>query len=129
MSQKSKEFVVTVIAFDVSRRLRALAEPRPVGDRVKVAIQRAARATGLTYWRAYDHWYGKAKTIHAEEIEMIRRAELNKARGASRELIQFARDFEAMAERASRIDPEMVGPFADAMRDIAGRARSLANGD
>lgn len=127
MSQK--ESVVTALALDVSRRLRALAEPRPVGDRVKVAISRAARAAGLPYWRAYDVWYGKARRIHADEIQAIRAAELARSKGASRELYALARDFEALAERASRVDPEMVGPWADAMRDIASRARSVADGE
>ncbi len=51
--------------------LRELAEPRPVGDLVKTAILRAARATGLSYTRAFDVWYGKARRIDAHEAQQI----------------------------------------------------------
>lgn len=128
MSQKQGS-IVSAVALEASRRLRALAEPRPVGDKVKGAIGRAARAAGLSYWRAFDLWYGKARRIDASELQSIRAAEAARARGAQRELYDFARDFEALAERAARIDPDMAGPFADAMRDIAGKARHLAHGN
>ncbi len=128
MSQK-QESIVSAVAREASRRLRALAEPRPVGDRVKSAIGRAARATGLSYWRVFDLWYSKARRIDAAELEAIRSAERARARGAQRELYDFARDFEALAERASRIDPEMLGPYSDALRGIASHARRLADGE
>lgn len=54
-----------------SQALRELAEPRPSGDLVKRAIDRAARAVGLDYWRAFDIWYGKARRIDAHEAERI----------------------------------------------------------
>lgn len=57
-----------------SDALREIAEPRPVGDLVKTAIRRAARATGLTYTRAFDVWYGKARRIDAHEAEQIAEA-------------------------------------------------------
>lgn len=54
--------------------LRELAEPRPVGDRIKAAISRAARATGLPYARAFNVWYGRARRIDAHEAQQIRDA-------------------------------------------------------
>ncbi len=57
-----------------SDALKELAEPRPVGDLVKAAIGRAARITGLTYTRAFDVWYGKARRIDADEAQRIEQA-------------------------------------------------------
>lgn len=37
-----------------------------IGDRTKRRVERAARATGLTYWQAFDLWYGKASAKAAE---------------------------------------------------------------
>ncbi len=54
-----------------SDALRELAEPRPSGDLVKRAIERAARLTGLSYTRAFDVWYGKARRIDADEAQQI----------------------------------------------------------
>ena len=45
---------------DLSASLRALSEPWERGDKIKTAIARSARAADLTYWRAFDIWYGKA---------------------------------------------------------------------
>jgi hypothetical protein len=48
-----------------------LAGPRAAGDPVKAAIHRAARQAGLSYWRAFDIWYGKARRIeHFEEMQI-----------------------------------------------------------
>lgn len=54
--------------------LRELSEPWSRGDRIKTAIDRVARQTGLSYWRAFDIWYGKARQIQHEEIKAIEAA-------------------------------------------------------
>lgn len=51
-----------------------------IGDRTKTQIQRAARAVGLTYWQAFDIWYGKASAKAAELF--IHRLSNNAARAA-----------------------------------------------
>ena len=58
---------------DAAAALRELSEPWSRGDRVKAAIDRAARRSGLSYWRAFDIWYGKARRI--EQVERTRIAE------------------------------------------------------
>lgn len=57
-----------------SHELKELAEPRHSGEYVKRAIERAAAAAGLHYWRAFDIWYGKARRIDAHEAEQINEA-------------------------------------------------------
>jgi len=41
---------------------------------VALAIERAAKRAGLTYWRAFDIWYRKARRIDAHEAEQINEA-------------------------------------------------------
>jgi hypothetical protein len=57
-----------------SALLKQLAEPLQFGDRTKYAIDRAARRAGLSYWRAFDIWYGKARRIETHEAESIETA-------------------------------------------------------
>jgi len=54
--------------------LKELAEPRPSGEYIKRAIERAAAAAGLHYWRAFDIWYCKARRIDAHEADQIEAA-------------------------------------------------------
>jgi hypothetical protein len=57
-----------------SNALKELAEPRPSGDLVKRAIERSARLVGVSYTRAFDIWYGKARRIDATEAQKISEA-------------------------------------------------------
>src|SRR5258705_13259522 len=50
------------------------AEPRLAGDQVKAAILRASRRLGLSFNRTKDIWYGDARRIDAEEMDMLRQA-------------------------------------------------------
>lgn len=61
-----------------SQALKDLAEPRPVGDSIKTAIIRAARATGIPYPRSFNIWYGRARRIDAHEAALIEQALQNK---------------------------------------------------
>jgi hypothetical protein len=69
---------------DVRAAVRELAEPWSRGDRVKVAIDRAARRAGLSYWRAFDIWYGKARRIEPSERARIAEALEHKRKEATR---------------------------------------------
>lgn len=69
MSQKSWEQHMSALAEEMQNGLRAVAGP---GGSVKERISRAARRTGLAYWRVFDLWYGKARRIDPHEIETVR---------------------------------------------------------
>lgn len=58
-------------ADEVAAALHDLADPRPRGDRIKSAIERAAKRAGLSYWRTFDLWYGKARRIEQFECDAI----------------------------------------------------------
>jgi hypothetical protein len=53
---------------------RELSEPWASGERVKSAINRAARLARLTYWRTYELWYRKARRVEVYDIEQIQEA-------------------------------------------------------
>jgi len=58
---------------DEARNLvQCCAEPRPVGDSVKAAINRAAKRLGFSYTRTMDIWYGNARRIDAREMDRLR---------------------------------------------------------
>lgn len=127
MSQKSWEERVTAFAVEAADGLRRLSPARD-GDRIKARIARAARAAGLTYWRAFDLWYRKARRIEAAEIEAIRAAAARGSREDGHELAALASDFEALAERLAALAAQPDRDMADRARHLAGRVRRLASG-
>jgi predicted phage-related endonuclease len=103
---------------DLSAALRELSEPWERGDRVKVAIARAARAAGLSYWRAFDIWYGKARRIEPAESDRIQAALQRKSEEHARN------EFHELRTRLLRLesllvqtDPNFVRPTIDRTRD------------
>lgn len=51
---------------EASGIIKTFAGRPTIGDKAKRQVERAARATGLTYWQAFDLWYGKASAKAAE---------------------------------------------------------------
>ena len=62
----------------LSKMLKQIAGTGERGDKIKVAIGRASRATGLSYWRTFDIWYEKARSILDSEKTAILEALTNK---------------------------------------------------
>lgn len=105
--KRSEGLRMTPIA-QASRMMRDLAEPRPVGDTVKAAITRAARAVSavlqepMKYGRAEDIWRQEARRIDAAEMDAIRAAHERRHRSLREELRQAA----ALADRLERLAAE-----------------------
>lgn len=129
MSQNSWEARVSAFALEAASGLKALSGPAVTGDRVKAQISRAARAAGLSYWRAFDIWYGKARRIDAYELEAIRSAKHLREENRTHELTTLATDLEALAERVARLAARSGGPEAERARLLACRVRHLAAGE
>jgi hypothetical protein len=108
-----------------STLLREIAGPRGDGG-VKAQIARAARRANLTYSRAFELWYGRARRIEAHEMDRLRA--VASGRADTGELRAIADDMEKLASRIARVDPGMAGPQADAWRALAGVIRGLAHG-
>jgi len=69
---------------DLAAALRELAGPLSFGDPVKPAIDRAARRSGLSYWRAFDIWYDKARRVEPDECVRINEALFKRREEAAR---------------------------------------------
>ena len=72
-SEKSERGIAVSALREASVLVRKVAEPRPIGDSVKAAINRASRRLGFHVSRTKDIWYENARRIHAEEIDALRR--------------------------------------------------------
>lgn len=77
------------------RWVREAAEPAAPGESVKAAINRAARRLGLGYARARDHWYGRARSVPADEFRAVE-----------------ARLPEILRERAARLEHDLAATRA-----------------
>lgn len=51
--------------------LKRISGPHKLGTRTKTAVNIAATRTGLSRWRAFDIWYGKARRVTAQEASAI----------------------------------------------------------
>ena len=103
---------------DASVMLRGLSEQRSSGEFVKNAIDRAARAAGLGYWRAFDIWYDKARKVEEYEIDAIKEAlRIKNERAAWNELHQaklLLAQVEARLNNAT--DADFHQPYLDGLR-------------
>jgi hypothetical protein len=137
MSEKSSKnsgiSFVSAVA-EAAFRLRRIAEPRPVGDRVKAAIDRAAKRAGLPTQRVENLWYGEARVVRAEEMDAIRRADAarqNKEKSAREQAAELGALFAGVAERLRQIDPDFhrndVAQLLDAASVLGAPHRALAD--
>ena len=128
MSHRSWETRVTALACEIQDALKLIAPPVE-GANIKSRIAAAARVTGLSYWRAWDLWYGKARRIDAHEADTIRTARRRRAESNRHELTALATDFEALAERLASLAAHSSREESDRARLLALRVRRLAAGE
>lgn len=103
--------------------LRELAEPWTPGDRVKAAIERASRRSGLSYWRCFDIWYGKARRIDAFEITAIADAvEKKRSLEARNELQELRTRLAKLESRLAQTDEDFYRPQIDFFGRMACRS-------
>lgn len=107
---------------DASADLKELAQPLEFGTRVKVAIGHAARRSGLTYWRAFDIWYGKARRIEQYEREQISEALDRKRREHARN------EFHELRTRLARLEARLSRTDEDFHRETIDSVREQARG-
>lgn len=104
--------------------LRELSEPWPSGERVKSAIARAARLSGLSYWRAFDVWYRKARRVEAYESDAIAEALQRKnSKDARNELSELRLRLARLENLLLQTDEEFHRPTLDRMGAQARRSR------
>lgn len=107
------------VASEASILVRQIAEPRPVGDSVKAAINRASRRLGFGYRRTKTIWYGEASRISAEEIDALRKeAERRNVEQVARaEAIVVIDRMVALRSAMAAADENFHKPLLDALDD------------
>lgn len=123
---------------EASALLWEIAEPRPVGDTIKKAVNRVAQRVTkylppkqvMTPGRAEDIWRKEARLIRAEEMDAIRKA-------ADARIVREAKvERSKLEDRVARLeaalfiqDADFHQPSLDALRGMAGREdRALDRG-
>lgn len=112
--------------------LRTIAEPRPVGDTVKAAINRAAKRVSrflhnpMSASRAEDLWREEARAVRAEEMDALRRAAGEQAAVEAQHVYQQLTELIARAEILLRQDPDRESSHD---RRAAGRVGHRPVGD
>jgi hypothetical protein len=97
-----------------SEGLHELADPRPAGEPVKTAIQRASRLCRLPYWRCFDIWYLKARRVEPEETTAIADAlERKRELEAKNELAELRRRLSRLEARLLSTDEDFYRPQID----------------
>lgn len=128
-SSKSAEISFVSAVAEAAFRLRRIAEPRPVGDRVKEAITRAAKRAGLPASRVENLWYGEDRSIRAEEMDAIRRADAAreaKEQSARDQAVALGALFAGVADRLRTQDEDFHRADIAALVEAA---RRLGAGD
>ena len=115
---------------DAALMLRELSEPRPSGEFVKNAIDRAASLARLPYWRAFDLWYRKARQIQDYEIEQIAEAlRIKREKAARNELHDLKLRLARLEASLSAGDADFHSPSIDyargVVRQVSGAGRAL----
>ena len=110
-----------------SEWLRELSEPWADGEYVKTAIDRAAKLTKLSYWRAFDIWYRKGIPPRADEIEKIANAiKAKNERDAANEIHNLKLRITRIEALFATGDAHFHSPSIDAARDMARQLRDMA---
>lgn len=101
---------------NATEALKELAEPRPAGEPVKTAIDRAARRVGFIYSRTFEMWYGRARRIEQFEIDAITDALKHKReRDAANELHDLKLRLARLEARLAAGDSDFHRPTIDAL--------------
>ena len=110
MSHKSceREMTTLTVSAEMSTGLRRLAEPVSAGESIKGLIGRASRRAGLSYSRAYECWYGRAR-VRADEMDRVRRLLQAKEQEAINVEIAELRQRLARLEEQLAIEVETMG--------------------
>jgi hypothetical protein len=105
-----------------SDNLKQLAEPFTRGDKIKSMIDRAARRAGLSYWRAFDLWYAKARRIEPYETAAIESALDSKRKEEARN------EFHELKIRLARLESRLVQTDAEFHRETISALRNAVRG-
>lgn len=112
---------------DTMALLRELAEPRPGGELVKVAIDRAGKRAGIAFWRAFDIWYGKARKVEDfERARIVKALQIKNERAARNALRDIKLELARIESRLSASsDPDFYCHETDFARELVRAASAV----
>lgn len=90
--------------------LRSIAGILLPGEKTKTVIDRVSALVGLSYWRTFDLWYGKARRVEDYEIEKIQNAL------ARKELERLENDVQNWRTALAKADAKIAQIRADIAR-------------
>ncbi len=109
-----------------SEWLKELSKPWPDGEYKKSAIERAAKLTKLSYWRAFDIWYEKGIAPRPDEIEKIADAiEAKNERDTANELHNLKVRLARIEALFATGDANFHSPSIDHAREMARQLRDM----
>ena len=108
---KGREAVVMTARAEARTLVEAIAGPLRLGENVKGALSRVARATGLNDRRVRGIWHNEARSIRAEEMDRLRQA----ARDA-RATEQARDEYRAVISKLAACDAALGLPGPDVDR-------------
>ena len=118
------------VLLEARGHVSALVGPQQRGDYLKNAIPRVARRLGLPERRIKAFLYGEAKSIRADEMDLLRQAADTAARKkASNGTLEYAARLEADAEALEAIDPDFHRDSVDRLRNTARLIRRAVAGE
>jgi hypothetical protein len=103
---------------DAARALRELSQPQMRGEKIQVIIERCAHLAGLSYSRAFEIYYGRARRIEPAEIARIEEALKQKA---ARETCN---ELQELRIRLARLESILVLSDAEFHRDAIDQTRA-----
>ena len=107
---------------DLRAALKELSEPWRCGDRVKSAIDRAAKESGLSYARTKQIWYGENRRVEAHELEKVQQAlHRRRTKVAKNELHELKARIARLESLLSSTDPDFHSEALAALRNSAMR--------
>lgn len=115
---------------DASMMLRELSYPWESGEKVKAVIDRTSRMCRLSYWRAFDIWYRKARKVEDYEIAQIAEAlRIKNEKAARNELHDLKLRLARLEASLSAGDADFHSPAIDyareTMRQPGGKGRPV----
>jgi hypothetical protein len=114
-------------AAEMTTLLKVVAAPAEPGESVKAVIGRASRRLGWSWGRTKRLYYGEARRIDAEEMDLAR----SKARERSQKLalaIEAKHEYEELTARIARVEALLANANKGSAVADAGVASARGNG-
>ncbi len=97
--------------------LKEAAAPITRDEKIDAVIRRAADRCGISYSRAFNIWYGRAKWTTAEETEAVACAvDQQRRQSARNELHELRTRIAIMESRLNQMDQDFYSATIDALR-------------